>query len=854
MSTKISTNFKRLVLLMTMALCLSPQLFAQVVNGLVQTEQGEAVTGASVTVKNTSTSFSSGTQTDSKGAFRFTNLPAGGPYTFTVSYVGYETQTLPDYTLRAGETATIAVKLKEAINALNQVVVVGYGAQRKKDLTGAISSIRPADIKGQSVVSADQMLQGRVGGINVTNASGMPGAGVRVSVRGIGSINGSNEPLYVIDGIPVNNGDPSPFTAANVSGFGGGGILNPLSSINPNDIELIDVLKDAAAASIYGSRATNGVVLITTKRGRNGRTDVEFNTYYGIQNLPKKIELAGTETYFKVLNEARSNFNAQKSFSPADAGYLAPLSDPRAAKEPDTDWVNLLTDKNAPVVNSDLSVRGGNEKTKFYASVNYFDQNGVIKTNEFKRVGARLNLDHKISDRIDIGLNIGLSQTVNHRVPNDAVGNAILMRALEQRPYDKPYKADGSYTVGGVDILRHNGVQVLNEQTSNDRTYRALAAVNATVKLFEGLQYKPSLSVDINQVQNYLYNNQFHPYGRPLGAVFDYRNLGKNYQVENIFTYTKKFDNIDLVALAGHTFQKYEADESFIDGRDFPSPQFGYISSAGRINRAYTNWTAFALESYLSRLNLTFYDKYLVTLAVRRDGSSRFAKNNQYGTFPSASVAWRIGEEPLFANVTWMNNLKLRLSYGLTGNQEGIGNFASFDLTTGGENYDQQIGLAITQPGNTSLRWEKANQTDIGVDVDILKNRLSITADYFIKNTNDLLFNLPVQSSTGFTTQTKNIGAIKNTGFEFAFNSKNLTGDFKWNTNFNISFIKNRVTSLFDNKPIPFSFYHLIQVGQPIGTFYMLQQTGIYQDDKDIPAALIAKGVRAGDVKFDDVK
>lgn len=822
------------------------------VTGVVQTEQGEPINGATVIAKNNKTNFSTGTQSDATGTFRFSRLPAG-PYTFTISYVSFETQIIGGYTITGNAPVTLSIKLKEAAASLNQVVVVGYGAQRKKDLTGSIASVRTADVKGQSVASADQMLQGRVGGINVTNASGMPGAGVRVSVRGIGSINGSNEPLYVIDGIPVNNGDPSPFTAANKSGFGGGGILNPLSAINPNDIESIDVLKDAAAASIYGSRATNGVVIITTKRGRDGKTDVELNSYYGIQSLPKTIHLASTELYFQVLNEAINNFNKQKNFTPGSAGYLASVADPRTVKEPDTDWVGLLTDKNAPVMNHDLSIRGGNNKTRFYASFNYFDQDGVIKTNEFKRMGSRLNLDHKVSDKIDLGFAIGLSTTTNNRVPNDAVGNAILMRALEQRPYDKPYKADGTYTIGGVDILRHNGVAVLNEQKSDDKTYKAIATVNATVKLIDGLQYKPSVSVDITQFQNYLYNNKNHPYGRPLGAVFDYRNLAKNYLVENILTYTKKFSDLDLTALAGHSFQKFIADESYIDGRDFPSPAFGYISSAGRINQAYTNWTSFALESYLSRVNLTYLDKYLLTVAVRRDGSSRFAQNKKYGTFPSASIAWRLAEEPFFKDVKWLNNLKLRLSYGLTGNQEGIGNFASFPLTTGGENYNQQIGIAVTQPGNANLQWEKANQTNIGIDADILKNRVNITADYFIKNTNELLFDLPVQATTGFTTQTKNIGAIKNTGVELAFNSRNMTGEFKWSTSFNISFIKNQITRLADDKPIPFSFYHLIQVGQSVGTFYMLKQEGIYQDDKEIPSALFAKGVRAGDVKFRDV-
>lgn len=819
------------------------------INGVVQDEKGTPLEGVSVIAKNTKTNYSEGSQTDSTGVFRFNRLPAGGPYSFIFSFVNHETQTLSGYTIKADASISIVVKLKESNNVLNQVVVVGYGLQKKKDLTGAISSIRPNEKEGISVVSPDQMLQGKVSGINVTNSSGIPGAGVRVSIRGTGSINGSNEPLYVIDGVPVTNSDPSPLNSQNF----GGGISNPLSTINPDDIESIDVLKDAAAASIYGSRATNGVVIITTKHGKDGKTDISFNSYTGIQNMPKKIPLANTTQYFTVLNEARNNYNLQNNLTEGMAGFLEPLSDPRAVKIPDTDWVGLLTDKDAPLSNYDLSIRGGNAKTKFYASLNYFNQDGIIKTSQFQRVSARLNLDHKISERISIGFTTALSSTTDHRVPSDIAGNAILSRALEQRPYDVPYKADGTYSVGGVDILRHNGVQVLKEETSKNKIYRALATLNATVKILDGLSYKPSVSTDIAYYQDYLYYTQNHPYGKPLGVNYDYRNLGNNILVENLLTYDKTFGRLVINAVAGHTYQKYTSEESYIDGRDFPSPAFGYISSAARINQAYTNWTAHSLESYLSRVNLSYADKYLFSLAVRRDGSSRFAADKQYGTFPSASVAWRLSQESFLSDINWLSNLKLRASYGLTGNQEGIGDFSSFPLTTGGNNYDQQIGLAVTQKGNQNLVWEKANQTNIGIDADLFNYRLSFVADYFIKNTNDLLFNLPVGSTTGFTSQTLNIGSIQNKGFELGITSKNLVGDFKWSTSINGSFIHNEVTKLNNDAPIPTDNYHILQVGQSVGTFYMLKQIGIYQTNDEIPSGLFAKGVRAGDVKFEDV-
>ncbi len=839
--------------LLTVTLCLTT-FFVQaqeklsIVKGIVHGENDQPLPGVSVIIRNNKTNFTLGTSTDSTGLFT-ARVPAGGFYSFSLTMVGYFAQNLSGYTLKEGAVFNIDVSLKEDNTLLESVVVVGYGSQKKKELTGAIASIKTNEKEKISVVSADQMLQGKLSGINVTNSSGAPGAGVRVSIRGTGSINGSNEPLYVIDGVPVTNVDPSPLNSQNF----GGGISNPLATISPDDIESIDVLKDAAAASIYGSRATNGVVIITTKHGKDGKTDISFNSYLGIQNLPKTIPLANTTQYFTVLNEARNNYNLQRNLTSGMSGFLTPMSDPRASKISDTDWVGLETNKDAAISNYDLSIQGGNAKTKFYASLNYFDQVGIIKTSQFQRYSVRLNLDHKLSDRVSVGFTTALSNTIDHRVPNDIAGNAILSRALEQRPYDVPYKADGTYSIGGVDVLRHNGVQVLNEQTSSNKIYRAFATLNATINLMEGLTFKPSISSDISHYQNYLYYTQYHPYGKPLGANFDYRGLGNNILVENLFNYNKVFNKLSINAIAGHTYQKYTSDESYIDGRDFPSPAFGYINAAARINQAYTNWTAHSLESYLSRVNMAFDDKYLFSLAVRHDGSSRFATNKQYGTFPSASVAWRVSQEKFLHDIKWLYDLKIRASYGLTGNQEGIGDFSSFPLTTGGNNYNQQIGLAVTQIGNANLVWEKANQTNIGIDLELFNNRISLVADYFIKNTNDLLFNLPVSSSSGFTTQTLNIGSMQNKGVEFGITSKNLVGEFKWNTNLNGSFIQNEVTKLNNNAPIPTDNYHILQVGQSVGTFYMLKQIGIYQNDADIPSGILAQGVRAGDVKFQDV-
>lgn len=847
------TNRFRILCTLALFIAISSVLYAQEntgkVTGVVIADGGSELFSASVSAINLKTKKVYNVNTDATGKFVFENLPLSGTYSFTAAYVGYESRTISGIVLNKDQVNSVILSLKASSTNLDEVVVVGYGTQKKRNVTGSVSTFKPSEIAGQSVSSPNQLLQGRVSGINITNSSGVPGAGVRVSIRGIGSINGSNEPLYVIDGIPVNNTDTSPLNGQNF----GGGVSNPLSTINPSDIESFDILKDAAAASIYGSRATNGVIIITTKKGKSGKTEVNFNSYIGFQNLPKTIKEVNTETYFKVLNEARTNYNSQLGLTSAMSGFLTPLSDPRSVKIADTDWVGLVTNKDAFTNNNDISLRGGTDITKFYSSLSYTNQDGTIKTSRFERFSGRLNVDHKVSERISLGMNVMLSKTIMNRIPSDLAGNAILLRALEQRPYDVPYKADGTYSVGGVDILRHNGVQSLNEEKSENKANRALASINATVKIIDGLSYKGTFSNDMGNTHDYLYLNQNHPYGRPAGVVYDYTSNNSNIIIDNLLTFDKKWDHISLNAIAGHSFQKTSTEVTYIDGRDFPSPAFGYINAAARINQAYTNWTGYALESYFSRATVTYLDKYTVTGTIRSDGSSRFATGKNYGTFPSASFGWRVSEESFLKNVKWLDNLKLRTSYGLTGNQEGIGDFASFPLVTGGNGYNGQIGLAVTQLGNNDLKWEKANQTNIGIDMDVLQNRLSFTADYFVKNTNDLLFNLPVVSTSGFTTQVLNIGAMKNKGIELSLNSKNLTGDFKWSTDFNISFITNEVTKLQNNAPIVTDNYHVLQVGQSVGSFYMLQQTGIYQKDSEVPIALYSKGVRAGDIQFLDV-
>lgn len=804
------------------------------VNGTIVDKDGNPLIGVTIFEKGTD----NGCITDFNGQYQLSlsNRDA----VIVISYVGYKTQELK------GDQLVEKIVLEEDAVALDELVVVGYAVQKKKELTGSTSSLKASDKKLSVTTSLDQMMQGNLSGVNITNASGMPGGAVRVSIRGVGSINGSNEPLFVIDGIPVSNSDNS-----GVNGRFGGSVQNPLSMLNPNDIESIDVLKDAAATAIYGSRATNGVVMVTTKRGKKGqRTTVNLSASYGLQSLPKEIEMADSDLYLTVRNEAVNNYNTQNNLKPGDNLYKTLEVNPRPG-QPDTDWIDLITHDQAAVQNYEVSVSSGSEKTRFYSSLGYFDQEGIILTNRFRRYSLRTNVDD-ISNAFQTGVSIALSKTINNRVPNDNVGNGIFTRSIEQRPFDVPFKEDGRYMIGGVDIPRHNGIQVLNEQKSKNEWYRVLANAYLTIKLLEGLEYKLSLSGDIRYSNDYLKLTKDHPYGSPKGEITDYRSMMQNYLIDNTLTYTKQIKDFNFTALGGYSMQEINTDASSIVGKDFPSSQFDYINAAGRINSASTTGGKNRLISTFFRLNMGYADRYLFTFSIRADGSSKFADGNQWGTFPSVSGAWRISNESFFPKDGIISDLKLRASWGMTGNQEGIGNYDSRSLANGGHNYNGQDGIAITTLANPDLKWEKSDQTNIGLDLSLFNDRVTVGMDYFIKNTKDLLYDRPLHTTTGFSSITQNIGSMRNTGFEFNVESHNIMNDrFSWDTQFNISTIKNKLTSLIDEKPIPVG-NHVLQVGQPIGSFYMYKMDGIYQDNQEVPEKLYAKGVRAGDIKYAD--
>ncbi|GGF24802.1 SusC/RagA family TonB-linked outer membrane protein [Echinicola rosea] len=803
------------------------------VTGTVISTDGEPLPGATVRVKG----GSKGTVTDLDGKFTFNGLSENA--ILVISFIGYDPVEIP-----VDGRSKIAVTLRPSENDLSEIVVIGYGQQDRKEVTSAISNFRPDEKNFRQVLGPDQMMQGRMPGVHVGAGAGTPGSNVRVSIRGIGSLSGQNEPLYVVDGIPLVN--------HNAALFNLGEGMNPLSELNPNDIESIEVLKDAASAAIYGSRATNGVVIITTKSGKVGQSSLNIQTNFGVQYLPNldKLKMADSDLYLEVLNEARFNYNEQNGYSPGDGNFVDYMEDPYPGL-PDTDWLDLVL-RDALVSNVNVSFSSGSEKTKLYISGGYLNQEGVLKTNDYKKYNAKVNVTHQAVNWLEIGTNTNLSFSRNHRVPNGTYGSSVFLRSMGQRPFDRPYKPNGDYYVGGTDeLVYHNNLQIINEQNTKLDNYRMLGNAYADIKFSPSFHLKNTFGLDAIYTEDYLYYTDEHPYGAGQGRLLDERRMMTNGLVENTLYFDHTFGKLTVNALVGHSYQKVTTSTNYIDGRGFPSPSFDVLSVASEIANASSGFGENALESYYSRANLSWEDKYLLSLSIRADGSSKFSPEKRYGSFPSISAGWNVSDEDFWKFS--QTDLKLRASYGATGNQDGIGSYAYQALMSGGANYGGNSGLSISTFGNPNLTWETANQFDVGIDLGLWSGKANISADYFIKNTENLLYNMPIHATSGFSSVTSNIGSMRNTGLEFLFDYNQQFGELQWQSSFNISFVQNELTSLLGDDPLLIGANRTLQVGEEVGSFYMYKMLGIFQTDEEVPEQLYDQGVRAGDVHYEDV-
>ncbi|MFD1141486.1 SusC/RagA family TonB-linked outer membrane protein [Larkinella insperata] len=796
--------------------CIAQNNRSLTVRGRV-TSGTEALPGVNVIIKGTQ----QGTTTDVDGQYSLA-VPNSGA-TLTFSYIGYVSQEIA-----VGNRSTIDVALQSDERSLSEVVVVGYGTQRKVETTGSIASIKADELVQTPVVNVAQGLQARVAGVQVNQNTGAPGGNVSVRVRGTNSINGNSEPLYVVDGIQISNG---------------GGItdVSPLSTINPNDIESVEILKDASASAIYGSRAANGVVLITTKRGKSGATRVTFDSYYGVQKVNKTLPVLNAAEFAQLENEVFKN-----NYYPNPASLGEGIN-----------WQNEIF-RQAPIQNHQLSINGGNEKTQLALSLNYFDQDGIIISSGFKRYSLRLNLDHKISNRFKVGTSIMGSYSISDGITtgSQTIGDAavvtgsILGAALGAPPTLLPYRPDGTVFPFGEQAAQYREVAnplgfavALNERNIK----RTLANVYGEANIARGLTYRASFNAD---QRSELYNG-YSP--RSIVNRSDLNdNSGSasknnvNYMAllhESILTYNTAFGkDHTLKGTAVFATQAELYNDNTISATGFPNDATqNEALQLGLTRTVSSNRNRQRLDSYMARVNYGFKDKLFIDFTTRIDGSSKFGSNHKYGVFPAVSAAWRLIEEPFLKPITWISDLKLRASYGITGNAGGISPYQSLaTVSASGSDYNFNhmyvTGINPSGIANPDLRWERSAQTNLGFDLSLFNNRVSLIADLYHKKTNDLLYVKALPLSSGYGTITGNFASLENKGLELAANARILDGPLKWDVSANATFNRNKVLGL-DGGVTSERFvttYTILKVGEPLGLFKTYVFDGINQTGETI--------------------
>jgi TonB-linked SusC/RagA family outer membrane protein len=809
--------------------------------GRVRAEDDQPVVGASVTLKNTTR----GTVTDATGRFSLPDVPAGS--TLVVSSVGYLSREVP-----VGNQTALDISLQPDVRGLEEVVVVGYGTRRRVETTGAIASVKADELQITPNANVAQGLQGRVAGVQITQNSGAPGGSVSIRIRGTNSINGTSEPLYVIDGVQFNN-----------TGQGGGNDTSPLSLINPNDIESVEVLKDAASTAIYGARAANGVVLITTKRGKAGQTTrVTYDGYYGTQFVTKRQDMLNAREFAQLEN---------------DIYKRAIYADPASLGE-GTDWQSFVF-RQAPIQNHQLSIVGGSEKTSLALSGNYFNQVGTIVNSGFKRYSLRLNLDHQINRRLRVGTSLFGSFSQNKGI-NTAPTNSdiygttggILGAALAAPPTLVPYREDGT-VFSFRDQFNGFYSEVVNpagflQEKRDYNLRRTLASLFAEVTILDGLTYRAQVNGDFTVGTYDSYGPRANLSQTELlsggGNAFRATGFETTLLHESILTYRRKFADVHSLTFTGvFGTQSYTNNNYWIAASNFPNDATTYNAVQLATNRSvFSNRSRERLDSYLARVNYGYRDKYFLDLTARADGSSKFGANNKYGFFPAIAAAWRIIEEPFLKTQNLLSDLKLRVSYGVTGNAGAIGPYGSLATVANVDgllnssnywiNHAYQIGIRPSGIPNPDLRWERSTQTNLGLDVSFLNGRLNLTADAYDKRTDDLLFVKQLPISSGYGTIGGNFASIQNRGIELAINSRVLQKAVVWDVSANVTVNRNKILSLDGvAQRIPSAVnYAVLQVGQPLGMFSTYTFDGIYQTGE---AILPGSDGRVGGYKVKDV-
>ncbi|WP_373494475.1 SusC/RagA family TonB-linked outer membrane protein, partial [Aquiflexum sp.] len=796
-------------------------------------ENGEPLPGATVTVAGTTT----GTVTDLDGNYSLT-VPENSVIVF--SFIGYETQRIS-----LDNRSLLNVVMTPDMSSLDEVVVVGYGTQKRRDLTGSVSTVKLDDVLNLAVASPDAMLQGKAAGVQVIQNSGTPGAEVFVRVRGSASLLADSRPLYVIDGIPMTN--------IGRQGLDGGGHRpSALGDLNPNDIESIEVLKDAASAAIYGSRGAAGVILITTKKGKSGDAKINFNTYTGVQSVWRKLDLLEGNEMVNIVQESRANRGL-----PPDPLLVTTGSN--------TNWQDEIF-RNAMTSSHNLSISGGNERMTSFVSVGYFNQDGTIRGQEFERFNGRMNLDYQATKFIKIGTNLTYSHTNRRKVANDFSGYSALGNALFANPNYSVRDEEGNWSMDPIGAWE-NPVMIADDLQHYATQKRFITNLYAEIQFHKNIKLRSTFGIDnlTNREDRFVPSYFTRAQGRALAQAESFDETV--WQNENILSYTKTLDKHAINVMVGTTLLESRATNLFAGGQEAASDIIRTIAIADPFipNHFITNW---GLASVFGRANYAYEDTYLAEVSIRRDGSSRFGRDKRFGVFPAVSLGWRISEMGFLKDAGALNDLKLRASIGVTGNQEGISNFGSLALYGTGQNYNGIPGIAQSSLANTALGWETTVQTNIGFDVSMFNNRIVTYIDVYDRTTRDLLFERQLPWTSGFSGISRaNLGSMQNRGVELMISTQNIiSGGFRWSTDFNISWNRNKITELPDNGELGSDMIFTMQsiqsvegpgniyrVGQPVGSFWGYNYQGVYATDEDVPASFFSRGVRGGDFIFEDL-
>jgi TonB-linked SusC/RagA family outer membrane protein len=825
------------------------QLYAQTgtVKGIIKDGKGLPLSGVTITQKGTNNATTSGND----GSFTMI-LPQGS--VLVISHVGYAIREIAV----TGKN-TIDIRLSSQESSLNDVVVIGYGHQKRKDLTGSVSTVSSGQIRDLPVGSVDQKLIGQVPGLHITTPTGAPGGGTDIKIRGSGSIGAGDNPLFVVDGFPISNTSGQAF--------------NPLNFISTDNIESITVLKDASSTAIYGSRGANGVIVITTRKGKTGIPVVTVNAYTGVQQVPQKGRpqvLNGTE-YAQFKKDMIVDAFAANGQVATEEDIPVPYRNPSQYGK-GTDWYDAVL-QNADMNNIDATISGGSENTRYSFSVGRLKQDGVIRYTDFQRYSIRANMETSISKKFKVGISLAPSSTVQNRNDFNTGQRDVLTRALWLSPIVPVTDASGNRTVFITSpgaIGAGNPLNTLEYAGTKAKYARGLASAFAEYEIISGLKARYSFNVDHTNSSAFVFRPTFviGETGNPnpnlsIPSSSTSNSTNTNWLSELTVDYDKSFGKDHRInAIIGYSAQKERSEGYNFNAVNYPDNLIQTINASALLNGAGAGIEKWSLLSYLARVNYSFKDKYLLTATIRTDGSSRFGSNERYGTFPSAAFAWRVSEEKFFENITWVNNLKLRASYGRSGNFN-IGNY-SYSSNISGANYSfgEQLanGRVSTSISNRDLTWETSDELDIGMDLSVFKGRLNFTLDFYNRITKGMLYNSEIPYSSGFSSALINEGKIRNRGFELGITSNNLVGEFTWNSNFNISFNRNEVLALNDNNDPIYSgrsgegnFTHKTEVGKPIGQFFGYVLEGLYADQADLDNSPKHNSSVIGSVKYKDI-